>query len=429
MRQVQRQATAQKLALTQFMRSSLSLLQMGPEELIDETEKEARRNPFLKPVPNIPRGGGAAWSEGFDLANISEQQTENDTILKQVSLIRLSSDQSRIAAELVYCLDERGYISDPADEICGYLEVHKGTLMEVVSILQKSVEPAGVFAWSLKDSFRIQLEAKNRYDPVIAKLLDRLDLVAHQKIQEICSLCGVDDEDATEMLADIRLLSPAPLQPVAVGSENVCVPELIFDVGVSGEVNVRLNEGALPQMLTDDALFSVIKTAETDNNAMAYYRDCYRGAAGFVLAMQKRANTLLKIGEMIAKTQAKFIRTGRTLDRRPLTMGALATELGLNKSTISRALSSCLFDTDRGLVNPADCFVRPLNEEGADRTREQVLQRLSLLIRTENKHAPLSDEALARQLASVNLKISRRTVAKYRGLLSLKGVYQRKLHQ
>lgn len=110
-------------------------------------------------------------------------------------------------------------------------------------------------------------------------------------------------------------------------------------------------------------------------------------------------------------------------------MGALATELGLNKSTISRALSSCLFDTDRGLVNPADCFVRPLNEEGADRTREQVLQRLSLLIRTENKHAPLSDEALARQLASVNLKISRRTVAKYRGLLSLKGVYQRKLHQ
>lgn len=429
MRQVQRQATAQKLALTQVMRSSLSLLQMGPEELIDETEKEAKRNPFLKPIPNFSRGRGATGSEGFDIGNIGEQETDNDDILKQVSLIRLSPDQSRIAAELVYCLDERGYISDPADEVCGYLEVSAGALMEVVSILQNSVEPAGVFAWSLKDSFRIQLEAKNRYDPVIAKLLDRLDLVAHQKIPEICTLCGVDDEDAAEMLDDIRLLSPAPLQPVAVGSESVRVPELIFSLDVGGVVSVRLNEAALPQMLTDDALFSVIKTAETDKKAMAYYRDCYRGASGFVLAMQKRANTLLKIGQMIAKTQAKFIKTGRTLDRRPLTMGGLASELGLNKSTISRALSNCLFDTDRGIVHPADCFARPLNEDGADRTREQVLQRLSLLIRTENRIAPLSDEALAQLLASADLKIARRTVAKYRGLLGLQGVYQRKTHR
>ena len=387
MKQVQKTTTAQKLSLTQLMRSSLSLLQMGAVELTDETEKEAKRNPFLKPIPSFLSGGGAVGPNVFDLGNIGEQQSENDKILKQVSLI------------------------------------------EVVSILQKSVEPAGLFAWSLKDCFRIQLEANNRYDPVIAKLLDRIDLVAQQKIQDICTLCGVDNEDAVEMLADIRLLSPAPLQPVAMVSENVRTPELIFSLEVGGIVKVRLNETALPRMLTDDGLFSTIQMAETDKNAMAYYRDCYRGAAAFVLAMQKRANTLLKIGQIIARTQAKFIRTGHTLDRRPLTMAMLATELGLNKSTISRALSNCLFDTDRGVVNPIDCFVRPLNEKGADRTREQVLQRLSLLIRTENKTAPLSDEVLAGQLASADLKISRRTVAKYRGILSLQGAYQRKSHQ
>ena len=86
MRQVQKPATAQKLALTQFMRSSLSLLQMGPTELIDETEKEAKRNPFLKPIPNISSGGGAIGFREFDLGNIGEQQSENDKILNQVSL-------------------------------------------------------------------------------------------------------------------------------------------------------------------------------------------------------------------------------------------------------------------------------------------------------------------------------------------------------
>lgn len=423
MRQYQKLATVQKLAMTQLMRNSLDLLRMGPEEVIDEAESEKKRNPFLKTIPNILPGSSKA---GFDPSEVKDQETNSKILLKQVSLIRMSPDQNRIAAELVYCLDERGYICDPASEVCNYLGVTKQKLMEVVSILQRSVEPAGVFAWSLKDSFKIQLEAKNRYDPIIAKLLDRLDLVAHQKINDICSFCEVDEEDAVEMLGDIRLLSPAPLQPVSVGSESLRSAELIFSLDDDGNVSVRLNEAALPQMLTDDALFSTIEMAETDKNAMVYYRDCYRGAAGFIIAMQKRANTLLKIGEMIAKTQAKYIRTGRDLDRNPLTMGWLATEIGLNKSTISRALNDSIFDSDRGLIKPSDCFVRPLNADGVNRTREQVLQRLSLLIRTENKIKPLSDYLLAQQLETAGFKISRRTVAKYRCLLGLQGVYQRK---
>ena len=427
MKQQLRQVTSQKLALTQHMRSSLSLLQMGPDELEDVLKEEAKRNPFLKPVPTIPHSGsGAAGSDGFDSNDIRDHQSDSDTMLEQVSLIRFQPSQSKLARELVYCLDERGFLSDSAEEICGYLDVQLAPLLEVVRILQVSVEPAGVFAWSLKDSFRVQLEIKNRYDPLIAKLLDRLDLVAKQDLESICSLCEVDRDDAVEMLDDIRLLSPTPLQPVATLSETSRAPELIFDLEACGDVVVRLNELSLPQMLTDDAMFSAVKACETDQHAMAYYRDCYRGAAGFVVAMQKRANTLLRVGQAIARSQEKFIRTGRVLDKRPLTMGGLASELGLNKSTVSRALSNCLIETKRGILSPGDCLARPLNEESSGRTREQVLQRLSLLIRTERKSAPHSDEELARQLANANLKVSRRTVAKYRGLLEIKGAYQRR---
>jgi len=427
MKQELRQVASQKLALTQHMRSSLSLLQMGPDELNEVLEKEAKRNPFLKPIPTISRGGGGAMGpNGFDSNDIRDSQSNSDTLLEQVSLIRFTPSQSRLARELVYCLDERGFLSDSAEEICGYLDVKLTPLLEVVRILQRSVEPAGVFAWSLKDSFRIQLEVKNRYDQLIARLLDRLDLIAKQDLESICSLCEVDCEDAAEMLDDIRLLSPAPLQPVEAPSEISRAPELIFDQEEHGNIVARLNELSLPQMLTDDAMFSAVKARETDQYAMAYYRDCYRGAAGFMVAMQKRANTLLRIGQAIARSQEKFIRTGRALDKRPLTMGALATELGLNKSTVSRALKNCLIETKRGILCPSDCLARPLNGEKTGRTREQVLQRLSLLIRTEKKDAPLSDEDLAQQLANANLKVSRRTVAKYRGLLEIKGAYQRR---
>ena len=46
MRQYQKLATVQKLAMTQLMRNSLDLLRMGPEEVIDEAESEKREIHF-----------------------------------------------------------------------------------------------------------------------------------------------------------------------------------------------------------------------------------------------------------------------------------------------------------------------------------------------------------------------------------------------
>ncbi len=427
MRQIQNQSAVQRLALSQQMRSSLSMLEMGPEELIEATEQEAKRNPFLRPITPAPTAGNtASTAAGSMTADLADESSHNADILSQVSLIRLNPKESFIAKELVYCLDERGYLADTAEEMSGYLDTPIPDLLKLVTTLQNSVEPAGIFAWSLKDSFRIQLVAKNRYDPLIARLLDRLDLVAHQNLEEICALCEVDMEDAADMLSDLRSLNPAPLHPVIPPDELSRAPELIFSVDEKQGVLVSLNECALPKMLADDALFSAVKAVEDDKYATAYYQDCYRGAAGIVIAMQKRANTLLKIGKILAREQQKFIQTGRILDRKPLTMGAVATELSLNKSTVSRALRNSLIETPRGVVSSIDLFARPLSENNEKRTRDQVLQRLSVLIRTEDKKAPFSDEELAQKLARANLEISRRTVAKYRGLIDIKGAYARR---
>ena len=427
MKQIQNQSVVQRLALTQQMRNSLHMLKMGPEELIDAAEQEAKRNPFLRLKPTINATENTVKSSAeFHTRDIADYPSNNEAIINQISLIRLSSEDSRIAKELVYCMDERGYLTDTLDDMSGYLETPKATLVKLVAILQKSVEPVGIFAWSLKDSFRIQLEARNKYDPLIAKLLDRLDLVALQKLEEISSLCKVDLEDAQDMLEDIRALNPAPLLTIDPNPEPSRAPELIFNFNKDGKILTRLNDLVLPRILTDDARFSAFKTIETDKYASKYYQDCYRGAAEFIIAMQKRANTLLKIGQILAKRQEKFILTGRKLHRKPFTMMELSAELGLNKSTVSRALRNCMIETPRAIINPIDLFVRPLNQTGKDRTRYQVLQRLSVLIRTENKNSPFSDEELARQLLRANIPISRRTVAKYRALIDIEGAYDRR---
>jgi RNA polymerase sigma-54 factor len=422
MRQIQRQTQARQMALTQTMRASLALLSMSPDEILEAVQREQSRNGFLRSaLPAAPDcGAGTARTEP------ARRDSATDGLLQQISLVRLSPRQSLLAQDLAHSLDDRGFLPDSPAETAGYLGCTEAELGALLPVLQEAVEPAGVFAWSLADSFRLQLQARNRFDPLIDRLLGRLDLIARQDIDAICEACDVEREDAAGMLDDIRALNPAPLarqadRPVPSGE-----PELVILADPDGACAASLNEAALPRLLTDDALFSATMAAETDAHARSYYRDCYRGAAAIVRAMQKRANTLLAAGQAIAERQHRFIRTGRARDRLPLTMAQVAQAVGVNKSTVSRALSDCMIRTGLG-VFPAERFLaRPLSDRAPERTRDQAMQRLTLLLKCEDPRTPLSDEALARQLGKAGLSISRRTVAKYRLLLDIPGAYDRR---
>lgn len=57
---------------------------------------------------------------------------------------------------------------------------------------------------------------------------------------------------------------------------------------------------------------------------------------------------------------------------------------------------------------------------------QALRMELRALIRTENIHSPLSDQAIARLLGEKGMPIARRTVAKYREELGIPPAYQRK---
>ncbi len=398
---------------------------MSQSEIIRDVETERSRNPFLKvgnPGAFVPDfSSGTADRAAFEP---TAPETASEQLSGQIGLMKISAEDRSLASDLVHCLDERGFLSDRPEEISVYLGVPVARIQAVVAKLQM-LDPSGVFAWSLGDCFRIQLQAKNRFDPLIELLLDRLDLVANRDFDAICNLCKVDREDAEDMVDDIRLLSPSPLrqlEPLA----DIRRPDLIIKAPESGEPVAELNPDALPDLLTDDALFSELKTVDPEGVAATYYRDCYRDAAQLVAALQKRANTLLSIGNHLATVQRRFLETGRKLDRVPLSMSKTAEALGLHKSTVSRALSGCTIETGHGVLDATVFFIRRLNDDAQHRTRDQALKRLSLMIRTEDRRRPLSDAVLASMLAKSNFEISRRAVAKYRGLLGIPNSTKRK---
>ena len=420
------QRKEQTLSMSMGMRMSLALLSMSSEELEEALAKECARNPFLRTTAWVPPLAPAAGSGTAAPEAPPAQVPGSEELLQQIGLLKLTAEQRKLAEQLVHCIDERGFIADPAEDICGYLGVSHELLRTTISVLQLSVEPAGVFAWNLSDSFRIQLLSLNRLDPIILLLLDRLDLVAQQDVQAIRELCSVDAEDAVDMIAEIRALNPSPLVtpdtlPI-VGQE----PELIILPGNGGGLSVELNAAAFPPLLCDDGLFDRFRAVELTPEALKYYRDCHKGAAGYVLALQKRANTLLKIGQQIAASQGKFLNSGHALDRQPLTTAILAEALGVNKSTISRAMKNCRIMTRNGVRKAEDLLVRPLSRSSSDKSQGQALQRLSVMIRAEDKRSPYSDLELVALLSRAGFELSRRTVAKYRDLLGVPGKTKRR---
>ncbi len=411
MRQVHQQIAQQKLALSQGMRTSLSLLHMTPGDVAEQLAAERRRNPFLRVRASSPLRPSLPDAELVQLEDAAQ------SLLQQIGLIRFDGGEAHLARDLVHCLDERGFLVETEAVLCGELGVDTATLRSTIARLHASVEPIGTFARSLTECFRLQLLEKNRFDPVIAVLLERLDLVAQRDFDAICALCGVDREDAEEMVEDIRELNPAPLAMIGAPADPVICPDLEMDHDAQGRLAVRLCPDAIPDVLADDAMFSRLQRVETEGAAWAYYKDCYGAAAGFVIALQKRANTMLRIGQHLARVQVRFLTTGRLADLVPLTMEGAAKVLGLHKSTISRAMAGCTVQTPHGVL-PADTFfVRGFSQHAAHRTRAQVLRRLGLLIQTEDKARPLSDQALCMLMCRANFAMSRRTVAKHRALL------------
>ena len=110
-----------------------------------------------------------------------------------------------------------------------------------------------------------------------------------------------------------------------------------------------------------------------------------------------------------------------------MTMQKLADILGINISTVSRAVQGKVIQFNGKSIPIRSFFTTAiLSVSGDERSNEAAKQRIAYLIQRENADAPLSDEALRLVMADMGIRISRRTVAKYRAALGIPSAAQRK---
>ena len=87
-------------------------------------------------------------------------------------------------------------------------------------------------------------------------LVGHLELVAKRDFAALKKVCGVDEEDLVDMIAEIRRLNPKP--GLAFGSTTVqpIVPDVFVRPGPDGGWLVELNSDTLPKVLINQTYYS-----------------------------------------------------------------------------------------------------------------------------------------------------------------------------
>ena len=300
--------------------------------------------------------------------------------------------------------------------------------VEAVLCSLQGFEPPGLFARSLSECLAIQLRRKNRFDPAMQALVENLDLLARRDFKTLKRLCGVEEADLLDMLAEIQALDPKPGNRFDGANVQTIVADAIVRQDSSRGWTVELNPETLPRVLVDHVYFRQVSAgvghSETDRD---YLAECMKNANWLTRSLDQRAKTILKVASEIVLRQSAFLEKG-VEHLRPLTLKSVADAIGMHESTVSRVTSNKYMATPRGIFELKFFFTASIaaSGDGDSHSSEAVRHRIRQMIEAESAEKVLSDDIIVRNLNTEGVEIARRTVAKYREAMHIASSVQRR---
>ncbi len=290
----------------------------------------------------------------------------------------LSGMRLVIAGQLIGQIDDAGYLEANMLELAYRLGVPLAEVEAVLAAIHR-FDPAGVGARSLSECIALQAKEADRYDPAMACLIDNLDLLARGQLAHLRRICGVDEEDMADMIRELRTYDPKPGLQYG-GTDAATITPDVFVTPVGKGWAIEINGSTLPRLLVNRRYHSQLASSTRDRNAKSWLSDCLASANWLVKALDQRQRTILKVTEEIVRRQDGFFHHGVT-QLRPLTLKAVADEVGLHESTISRVTSNKYLACPRGTFELKYFFTSAIQSadggEAASAERSRATSRRS----------------------------------------------------
>lgn len=371
--------------------------------------------------------GYVSGGEGFDIEQVTAHRISLREHVGEQILFAFSDPVKRlIAADLSDHLDELGYLRTDLADVSQRLGVELTLVEQVLAVLQ-TFDPPGLFGRDLAECLGLQLKQKDRFDPAMQAVVNNLELLAKRDFQTLKKLCGVDEPDLLDMLAEIRCLDPKPGALFSSGAADAIVPDIHVMPAPGGGWEIELNPAALPRVLINHEYHMIVKRGAGPQDK-EFLSECLQNANWLTRSLDQRARTILKVAHEIVRCQDGFLTRGVT-HLKPLNLRNVADAIGMHESTVSRVTANKYMLMPRGVFELRYFFNAsiPAAGEGDDaHSSEAVRHRIRRLIECETPNSILSDDAIVDILNRDGVDIARRTVAKYREGMNIPSSIQRR---
>ncbi|UOQ94610.1 RNA polymerase factor sigma-54 [Halobacillus shinanisalinarum] len=427
----------QKMVMTPDLNQAITMLQYSTVEMEQFIQEQAMENPLIEleennheisfkedvPISKSQSNFSSHHSEVNPLDYLkSEEKGMWEHLLQQAQFLDIEETERTILRYLILNLDENGYLPLSTLEISQLLNVPEQEAISAIDLLQQ-LEPAGVGARGLKECLLLQLRTYHPNERMTEQVItDYLELVANNKWKEIASCFKISLEEVKSIVTLIQSLDPKPCADIYHVPVRYQVPDIIIEK-VKDKYTISLNDKFTPTINMNKQYTSYLGQ---NNETSHYLKKHYQKYLWLVNSIEQRRATILKITEVMVDKQIDFLNNG-TASLKPLTLKDVAEEIDVHESTVSRATKNKVIQTPKGTFELRMFFSSKLGKDEIGTSTAKVKALLKQLVKNENKRKPLSDQKISAYFSDQEgVKVSRRTISKYREELNILSSSKRK---
>ena len=345
----------------------------------------------------------------------------------QLNMTTLEDDVRDAAICVIGNMNADGRLTATDEEIA---EVEKIPI-EIIERARQVVmrlDPVGCGARDVKECLLVQLEVLGETDRLAAKLISEhfADLQQH-KLPHLSKQIGVDVETLLEELQFIRTLDPYPGRRYSSEEPILISPEIYIEKLEENddEYVIYFADDGSPRLRVSQQYQQMLSQG-VSNETKSFIREKMRSAVDLLRNIEHRRQTIYKVVESIVQRQKDFLDHGVQYIK-PMMLKDIAEDIGMHLSTVSRVVNRKYAHTPQGVIELRRFFTEGmLNEEGEEISTRIIKLKIKKLIEEEDSHNPITDDQVVKILAKDGIKLSRRTVAKYRDQMQIPGSRERR---
>jgi RNA polymerase sigma-54 factor len=420
------------------LNQSLKILALPLLDLKAVVEAEMLDNPFLEETPandaipkltvtsSLPSQNIPGQDLDFRLGSLTKKASLQDMLLRQLGMFADTDEELRVGQEIIGNIDENGYLKATLDEITDRLNVPLEKAEHALKLIQQ-FEPAGVAARTIPECLLIQLELANENNHLLRKIVEsHLEDVAKKNYSHIAKTLKEPLDVIEPLVKKILKLDPKPGRNYSTEEIQHIIPDAVIDEK-DEELEITINNEDIPTININKDYKKMLKSNNLDPQTKEFLKGKLSKALEILRAISRRKFTLRKIVEIIAQIQQEAIINDLSY-LKPLTFQEVAQKMDMHESTVCRAIMNKYVKTPWGIVALKDFFSSHIQDQNGQSVSSTHVKRLiKEIIEQEDKKHPLSDQEISGILAKEkSLKVSRRTVTKYREELKiLSSVYRK----